>query len=349
MDHGSDWYPYAVQLLGAWEQTGFLFVQMELCVASLAQVRLCIARYCDYPYPCCDHPYPQCEYPYPYCDYPYPYCDYPYPYCDYPYPYCDHPYPQCEYPYPSCDYPYLYCDYPYPYCDYPYPYCDYPYPYCDHPYPRCVASLPQVRPIALHCDIAPCDRRRRSPVSCMAWRIGTRWCRSHLRCPGPLCALHRCIVASVRRLLQRFVEPLPEASLWTCLAQIASGLAHIHSYARPIAPRRHGAAALRHSAADTIALSAPQMRCELDCAATQRAPTRQRARASCGGRRHPLHCPALQPCGARRHDLVHLDLKPSNVFIDSAARLKIGDFGCAPPSGRPKLLAPVDTPRRPQQ
>jgi len=25
---------------------------------------------------------------------------------------------------------------------------------------------------------------------------------------------------------------------------------------------------------------------------------------------------------------VHLDLKPSNVFVDDKARLKIGDFGC---------------------
>ena len=29
-----------------------------------------------------------------------------------------------------------------------------------------------------------------------------------------------------------------------------------------------------------------------------------------------------------RHELVHLDLKPSNVFVDDKARLKIGDFGC---------------------
>jgi hypothetical protein len=49
MDHSSDWCLYAVQLLGAWEQTGFLFVQMELCVASLAQARLFIARCCEYP------------------------------------------------------------------------------------------------------------------------------------------------------------------------------------------------------------------------------------------------------------------------------------------------------------
>ncbi len=56
MTHSSGRYPPAVQLLGAWEQTGFLFVQMELCVASLAQVRLCIARYCDHPYPYCDYP-----------------------------------------------------------------------------------------------------------------------------------------------------------------------------------------------------------------------------------------------------------------------------------------------------
>ena len=51
-----------------------------------------------------------------------------------------------------------------------------------------------------------------------------------------------------------------------------------------------------------------------------------------------LHCTALRPVG--RHDLVHLDLKPSNIFIDSAARLKIGDFGCvnAPATGYWPLL-----------
>ena len=33
--------------------------------------------------------------------------------------------------------------------------------------------------------------------------------------------------------------------------------------------------------------------------------------------------------GYSRHELVHLDLKPSNVFVDDKARLKIGDFGWA--------------------